>query len=111
MVWVSSAFESLLFQNKGPNHTLVGGRPVDALTNSEIYQILTPLPPNRYFMIESLLAGGSRIPGIILQGPDTSDLAFAWWKNDLSSKLSSQIIYGKDTFWWSFLLLQALVNG
>lgn len=60
MFWVSSAFEMLPFQNKGPNGTLVGGRLMNGLTNSGTYQILTPLPMNRYFMIESLLAGDGR---------------------------------------------------
>lgn len=51
-------------------------------------------------------------PWNYLQGPDSSGLAFARWKNDLSSKLGSQILDGqKDTFWWWLLLLQALVNG
>ena len=50
----------LSFQNKGRNGTLVGGRPMDALTNSGIYQTLTPLPPNRYVAIGPLLAGDGR---------------------------------------------------
>lgn len=48
MFWVSSTFQMLTFQNKGHN---VGGRPLDALTDSWLYQTLTPFPSNRYFMI------------------------------------------------------------
>jgi len=60
MFLVSSVFEMLPFQNKGPNGTLVGSRPTDGLTNSGIYQTVTPLPTNRYFMKRPLLAGDGR---------------------------------------------------
>lgn len=57
------AFQILPFQNKGPNGTLVGGRHMDARTDSGNCQTLAPLSTNRYFMVGPLPAGDGRNGG------------------------------------------------
>lgn len=101
----SSTFEMLPLQKKGPNGTLVGGRPTDGLTNSGIYQTLTPLSTDRYFMIGPLLAGDGR-NGKSLQLLYKGWIPLAWLLHGvkitfpLNRAPKSPMGKKKDSFWW-----------